>query len=257
MNAPGANVANAIRAARADGRVALVPYVTAGFPQRDALPALVRAIAPHAATIEIGFPFSDPMADGVTIQRSSRIALERGITLDLVLEQLSGLRNEAGIPPRVLMSYLNPLLPRGLEALARDCASAGISSLIIPDLPLDEAGPVRGALHAHGVGLINMVTPVTEPERLTQLASTSDGFVYAVTMTGVTGSSTGSTDPSAYLARVREASRVPVAAGFGIRSREQVRALAPHADAMIVGSALIEVIERGESPAAFLASLTA
>lgn len=256
----GRAIASSIRAAAAGGRPALIPFVTAGFPAMHALAAQLRSLAPHAAAIEIGVPFSDPMADGMTIQRASRAALAGGATLSGLLDVLSGLRSQ-GLPPLLLMSYLNPLLPMGLEGLADRCAAAGVAALIVPDLPLDESDVVRKALHARGVGLVSMVTPVTEPERARRLALASDGFLYAVTMTGVTGASgtPGAADGqlTGYLDSLRAISPVPVAAGFGIRSPQQVRALAGHADACIVGSAVIETIERGEDPGAFLASLGA
>lgn len=253
---PARSVSDSIRRTAESGRMPLIPFLTAGFPTRDALPALLQQLAPHAAVIEVGLPFTDPMADGLTIQRSSRVALENGITLDMMLEQVRRARREIqALPPLVVMSYLNPLLPRGLERLSDDLSDAGISALIIPDLPTDEAEPVRHALHARGIGLIGMVTPVTDAVRASVIAERSDGFLYAVMVAGVTGAQGRGPDSADVLKRLRPLSRVPVAAGFGIRTPDQVHALRGHADAVIIGSALIECIERGDDPAALLSAL--
>jgi tryptophan synthase alpha chain len=154
------------------------------------------------------------------------------------------------------MSYLNPLLAFGLTSLAGSAARAGVAGFIVPDLPLDESGELAAALDAHGIALVQMVTPVTEPARLTQLCAAAQGFVYAVTMTGTTGKSVAVPDEVlAYLARVRAAAAVPVCAGFGIRSRAQVERLAAHVDGVVIGSALVELLERGEDPTAWLKAL--
>jgi tryptophan synthase alpha chain len=199
-------------------------------------------------------PFTDPMADGVTIQRASHAALAAGVNLRWILEELGALQ---GLPqPLVLMSYLNPLLAFGLDRLAASAARAGVAGFIVPDLPLDESGTLSAALEGGQLALVQMVTPVTEAARLQRVCAGSQGFVYAVTMTGTTGSNVAvPQDVLGYLDRVRAASRLPVCAGFGIRSREQVLRLRGHVDGVVVGSALVEVLERGEDPAAWLRSL--
>jgi len=160
--------------------------------------------------------------------------------------------------PLVLMSYLNPLLSFGLERLAEAAAAAHVTGFIVPDLPYDEGEEFRAALDAEGVALVQMVTPVTPPLRMAEVCKASHGFVYAVTMTGTTGKNVAVPDEAiAYLERVRAVSPVPVCAGFGIRSREQVMRLVGHVDGVIVGSALVEVLERGEDPAPWLLSLRA
>lgn len=252
-----AQVSDRIRSRAAGGTPALIPYLTAGFPTKEAFARQLRAVQPHAAVIEVGVPFSDPMADGATIQGSSRKAIENGVTLAWILASLGELKG-ALTAPVALMSYLNPLINLGLNGLATRCAEAGVSLLIVPDLPLEESSAVRSSLHARGVGLVQLVSPITPADRAAKLAQASDGFVYAVTVTGVTGGSVcganaGGTGP--YLDRLRSVSAVPVCAGFGIKSPEQVRALATHADGAIVGSALIAAVERGEDAGAFLASL--
>ena len=233
---------------------ALVAYLTAGFPSRERFRDHLRALADAADVVEVGVPFTDPMADGVTIQRASLAALAQGVSLAWILEEIAAVRTLA--PPLLLMSYLNPLLAFGLPRLAEYAARAGVCGFIVPDLPLDESQDLRAALDEHQLALVQMVTPVTESQRLAQVCAASDGFVYAVTMTGTTGRNvavpTGVLD---YLDRVRAASPLPVCAGFGIRSRAQVERLAGHVDGVVVGSALVEVLERGEDPGQFLRAL--
>jgi tryptophan synthase alpha chain len=251
----GERIEEAIRAAtRQGGGPALVAYLTAGFPRRESFRDHVRALAAAAEVIEIGVPFTDPMADGVTIQRASQAALAQGASLKWILSELEAL--EGVRAPLLLMSYLNPLLAFGLEPLAQRAASAGVAGFIVPDLPLEESGELRSALEARDIALVQMVTPVTGPERLGQLCAASRGFVYAVTMTGTTGKNVAVPDEVlGYLDRVRTRSPVPVCAGFGIRSRAQVERLSGHVDGVVVGSALVEVLERGEDPAAWLRAL--
>jgi tryptophan synthase alpha chain len=246
-------VSAAIRAAKAKHAPALVAYITAGFPTLAAFRQLLSAVAEVADVVEVGVPFTDPMADGTTIQRSSRIALEQGVNLPWILEEISAVRPKA---PVLLMSYLNPLLAFGVERLPRSIIEAGVSGLIVPDLPYEECADMRAALEPAGCALVQFVTPVTPDERMQMLCTGSRGFVYAVTMTGTTGKNVAlPQEVIDYLARVRKVAPVPVCAGFGIRTAEQVQRLTPHVDGVIVGSALVEVIERGEDPAVFLRAL--
>ncbi|MGH8298457.1 MAG: tryptophan synthase subunit alpha [Steroidobacteraceae bacterium] len=247
-------ISAAILAARARGEPALVAYLTAGFPGRDSFKEHVRAIAEAADVLEIGVPFTDPMADGVTIQRASHAALAQGVSLRWILAQLETMPH--GKAPLLLMSYLNPLLSFGLEALAASTARAGVAGFIVPDLPFDESAELRGALATQGLALVQMVTPVTCASRLEQICASSQGFIYAVTMTGTTGRSVA-VPPAVtrYLDTVRSRSPVPVCAGFGIRSREQLELLRDHVDGVVIGSALVEVLERGGDPARWLREL--
>jgi tryptophan synthase alpha chain len=246
-------VSETIRAARSKGAPALVAYITAGFPQQAGFCQLLSTVAEVADVVEVGVPFTDPMADGTTIQRSSRVALEQGVNLPWILEAITAARPRA---PVLLMSYLNPLLAFGVERLPQSLLAAGVSGLIVPDLPYEECDEMRAALQPAGCALVQFVTPVTPPERMQMLCTGSRGFVYAVTMTGTTGKNVAlPQEVIDYLARVRKISPIPVCAGFGIRHAEQVQRLNPHVDGVIVGSALVEVIERGEDPAAFLRSL--
>jgi len=253
---PHERISRAIRTAAAKGAPALVAYLTAGFPKREDFAAHLLAVAAAADVVEIGVPFTDPMADGVTIQRASLAALSQGVTLRWILEEVATLR---GLDtPLVLMSYLNPLLALGVAELAERAAHAGVSGFIVPDLPLDEGSELRAALAARGIALIQMVTPVTTPERMARLCAETQGFVYAVTMTGTTGRNVAVPDEVlVYLDRVRAAASLPVCAGFGIRSREQVARLAGHVDGVVVGSALVEVLEKGADPTAWLRALRA
>ena len=252
--APRERIVSALRAAAKHGQPALVAFLTAGFPSRGKFREHLPAVASEADVVEIGVPFSDPMADGVTIQRSSEQALRAGVTLGWILDELGALPPLA--TPLLLMSYMNPLLAYGLAALAERAVQVGVCGFIVPDLPFDESEEMRAALAPHGLALVQMVTPVTPPERLAKVAAASQGFVYAVTMTGTTGNSVAAPrDIADYLERVRAAASVPVCAGFGIRAREQVEALRGMADGVIVGSALVEVLERGESPQQWLATL--
>ncbi len=260
MSAPSERISAAIEAAVAKGRPALVGYLTAGFPSRGQFTKNLGDVARACDVVEIGVPFSDPMADGTTIQRASFAALADGVTLPWILDELKSIepRHDA---PILLMSYLNPLLAFGMEKLPRAAAQAGVAGFIVPDLPFEESGELHQAFEAEGLALVQMVTPVTPPERLAMLCREAKGFIYAVTMTGTTGKSADGKSADVplevleYMDRVKRVANVPVCAGFGIRSARQVARLAPHVDGVVVGSALVEVLERGEDVGAFLKSL--
>jgi len=233
----------------------LVGFLTAGFPSRRQFKDNLAAVIGACDVVEIGVPFSDPMADGTTIQRASFVALADGVTLPWILEELRAVP-QPRTAPVLLMSYLNPLLKYGLDRLPRDAAAAGVAGFIVPDLPYEESDDLKGALDEEGLALVQMVTPVTPADRLSMLCKSAQGFVYAVTMTGTTGKSAEVPDAVlAYMDRVKGCSTIPVCAGFGIRSREQVARFATHVDGVVVGSALVETLERGEDVRAFLRSL--
>jgi tryptophan synthase alpha chain len=247
-------ISAAIRAAKQRGRPALVAFLTGGFPTRASFQRNLAAVAAACDVVEIGVPFTDPMADGTTIQRASHVALGDGVTLSWLLTELSSREQHAA--PVVLMSYLNPLLAYGLERLPRDAAAAGVAGFIVPDLPYEESGDLQAALDREGLALIQMVSPVTPADRLALLCRAAQGFVYAVTMTGTTGKSAAIPDEVLeYMDRVKRSSTVPVCAGFGIRTRDQITRFDAHVDGVVIGSALVETLERGEDPGAFLASL--
>lgn len=244
----------AITSAKDAGRTALVPFITAGYPEPADFVETLKAVAEVGDAVEIGIPFSDPMADGMTIQRSSFVALQKGVSLEWIFAQLESAGDIDA--PLVMMSYLNPLLAFGYEKLAKRAASTGVCAFIVPDLPFEECAEIRAALEAEGVGLIQLVTPATPDERLAMLAEASKGFVYAVTITGITGGGAGLPDGLAeYLDRVSALSALPVCAGFGIRAAADVANVGAHAAGAIVGSALVEVLENGDDPAAYLQSL--
>jgi tryptophan synthase alpha chain len=245
----------ALTAANDAGQPALVPFITAGYPEPGDFVTTLKAIAEVGDVVELGIPFSDPMADGMTIQRSSFEALQKGVSLKWIFDQLDSARGEINAP-LVMMSYLNPLLAFGYEALAERALAAGVCGFIVPDLPLEESADIRAALEAQGLGLIQLVTPATPDERLQTLCDASRGFVYAVTITGITGGGAGlPADLTGYLDKVSGMSSIPVCAGFGIREAKDVSAVGEHAAGAIVGSALVEVLERGDDPRDYLGSL--
>ncbi|MHC5063489.1 MAG: tryptophan synthase subunit alpha [Planctomycetota bacterium] len=250
----GAEAITAALRHRAGERPGLVPFLTGGFPDAEQFERLLPQVSACADVLEIGIPFSDPMADGLSIQRSSQIALENGASLAKILASLAGAADALACPV-VLMSYFNPLLAYGLERLAADARAAGVSGFIVPDLPLEECAEFREVLEAAELALIQLVTPVTPESRIDSLAEACSGFLYAVTMTGTTGKKLQVDQVTAYLDRLRAHTDLPVCAGFGIQERAQVEILQGHADAVIVGSALIDVIMRGEDPLTFLRSL--
>ncbi len=249
---PHERISAAIREPR--GHVALVPYITAGYPDKARFIDTLRAVSKVGDVVEVGVPFSDPMADGVTIQRASHAAIQNGVSLAWILEQLAGA--EGIEAPVVLMGYLNPMLVFGFERLAEVAAHAGVCGFIIPDLPCGECRPALEAFERRGLALIQLVTPATPDARMQQLCEIGRGFTYAVTMTGTTGGAQSlPADVTEYLDRVRRFSSLPVCAGFGVREAGQVRLLGAHADGVVVGSALVEHLEAGGCPQAFLQSL--
>jgi tryptophan synthase alpha chain len=244
----------AIRAANDAGRTALIPFITAGYPEPADFIATLGSIAEVGDVVEVGIPFSDPMADGMTIQRSSFEALRKGVSLAWIFDELEKGGDLAA--PLVMMSYLNPLLAFGYERLAKRAAETGVCGFIVPDLPFEESEDLRTALEAEGLGLIQLVTPATPAERLKKLSEASRGFVYAVTITGITGGGGGLPDGLAdYLDTVAATSKLPVCAGFGIRAARDVANVGAHAAGAIVGSALVEVLEQGGDASGFLRSL--
>ena len=252
---PHERIAAAITAANKSGRTGLVPFITAGYPEPGEFIDTLRSVASAGDVVELGIPFSDPMADGMTIQRSSFRAIENGVTLSWIFDQLAA--PSANIEaPLVMMSYLNPLLAYGYDNLADAALKTGVCAFIVPDLPFEESAELRQALEAKGLGLIQLVTPATPPDRLSMLASATRGFLYAVTITGITGGDSGlPADLADYLDAVSRVSPVPVCAGFGIRAAADVASVGQHAAGAIVGSALVEVLERGEDPRLFLEAL--
>lgn len=241
--------ASRIRAAYADagtkGRAALVPYVVAGRPGRDACVELVvRLAAAGSDVIELGVPFSDPLADGTVIRNATRRALDDGIDVHGVLDVVRAVRARGVAAPIVLMGYVNPLLAYGIDAFCVDAVAAGVDGLIVPDA--QQFRVLHEAAATHGLGTTMLVTPLTSDERICELAASSSGFLYAVASTGTTGARTDVADSTIdLLRRARDvAGDVPIGVGFGVSTPAHVARLAPHADGVIVGSALVELVER-------------
>lgn len=252
------SIADAFALRRSQGQAALVPYVTAGYPRRDDTPGLLRAVADAGAdVVELGIPFSDPLADGPTIQRSSFQALAEGTTARTVLEALRDFRSTHDTPV-VLFTYLNPVLRYGVDAFLADATEAGAQGVLLTDLPTGADPELEGRIQASGLDLIRLVAPTTEPHRIPQVAQGGSGFLYYISRTGVTGAQTALRENlSEEVARVREAVSLPVAVGFGISSPEQAHVVAGVADGVVVGSALIQALDRGGVAAAadFVSSL--
>jgi tryptophan synthase alpha chain len=235
----------AFSALRAERRAAFIPYLTAGDPSLEATADLAETLAGAGADlIEIGVPFSDPLADGPTIQRASERALAAGVTLSAVLAAVSEIRRRIDTPI-VLMSYLNPVVRFGLERFAREARGAGADGAILTDLPVEEAGPAVAALDAAGLDLVFLAAPTSGEARLARIAGAARGFVYAITRTGVTGArSELPAEMRRMIAAIRRVTEKPIALGFGISTPEQVREAARLADAVVVGSAIVDLVGR-------------
>ena len=248
-----------IRAAKAAGRIALIPFVTAGFPSRERFWGVLRELdASGADVIEIGVPFSDPVADGPVVEQASQEVLAAGVTLRGIMDLLLAHRGElkAGL---VLMGYMNPFLQYGLDDLARDAAGAGVHGFIVPDLPLDEASGMRAALKAQGLALIPLVGPNTPVERMKLYADVSEGYVYVVSVMGITGERLAlPPEVPEVLARARSVFELPIALGFGLRSPEQLGTQPEdiRPDAAVFGSSLLKHLRAGKAPAEFMRAWT-
>ncbi len=226
---------------RSSGRKALIPFITAGDPSLEAtVPVMHALVEAGADVIELGVPFSDPMADGPTIQRSSEQALQRGAGLRYVLKVVGEFRQRDAETPVVLMGYLNPIEIYGYSRFAEDAVSSGVDGVLLVDLPPEEAAEARGLFSRHGLDLIALASPTTTPERMAMLCQSAQGYLYYVSFSGVTGA--GHLDTQAASLRLhdlRAHSRVPVVAGFGIKDAASAAAMAVQADGVVVGSALV------------------
>ena len=247
-------------------RKALIPFITAGDPSLAAtVPVMHALVVAGADVIELGVPFSDPMADGPTIQRSSERALARGVGTTQVFEMVRAFRTTDATTPVVLMGYLNPVVMRGVERYSREANAAGVDGVLLVDMPPEEAAETRTIFNAHGLALIALAAPTTSEPRLARLAREAQGYLYYVSFAGVTGAS--GIDTGSVLARVselRSQAVAPVVVGFGVRDAATAAALAPCADGVVVGSALVEAIagatdadDAARRASAFLAPLRA
>jgi tryptophan synthase alpha chain len=234
-------IADTFAATRRAGMAALIPYVTVGHPQKSSTLEIVPALVEGGATmVELGIPFSDPLADGATIQRSSFQALANGVTVEYCLETVRELRNNGVDVPLIFMGYFNPMLRYGLREFVHACAQAGVDGLIVPDLPPEESDELADLCRQHGRDLIFMVAPTSRDVHIEAVARQASGFLYCVSLTGVTGARTAVSEGlSSFLARVRTATDLPLAVGFGISEPEHVATVSALADGVIVGSALV------------------
>ena len=232
------------------GRAALMPYFTLGYPTAAKSLAVIEALARGGADlIELGVPFSDPLADGPTIQHSTQVALEQGMSVGRCLEMVARIRARGVNQPLLLMGYINPVLAYGAERYAADASAVGADGLIVPDLPVEEADALEAACRAHNLALVYLVSPASTPERVAALASRSSGFLYLVSLTGVTGERKSlSAGLAEFIARVRAATKMPLAVGFGISTPAQARTVAELADGVIIGSALVRAAGEADDP---------
>ena len=238
-------IAQVFKRLKAKGEKALIPFITAGDPDLATTKALALEMAAQGADLlELGIPFSDPLADGPTIQAASNRALKGGVHLKEVLELAGEIRHGTEIPI-ILMGYYNPILKYGLERTAREAAAQGVDGFIIPDLPPEEAGPWRVDAAKAGVANIFLAAPTSGTERLKHMARLTRGFLYYVSVTGITGARTElPSDLVAALKEVRALVKGPLAVGFGISTPEQVRWLAPYVDGIVVGSAIVQRVAK-------------
>lgn len=256
-------VAAVFELARAEGRAALMPYLTLGYPTPERSPSLVEAaIEGGADLLELGVPFSDPLADGPTIQQATHTALQQGMTVQRCLEMAQTLRARGVTQPFIFMGYYNPILAYGEEAFCHACREVGVDGLIVPDLPPGEGEPLEEASLEEGLALVYLLAPTSPPERVRLVTERSRGFVYLVSITGVTGARDRlPPDLTGFVERVRGVTstrNVPLAVGFGISSPEQAGRVAAIADGVIVGSAILRLAgeEDGtEKVGAFVAGL--
>jgi tryptophan synthase len=234
--------------ARKAGRKLFIPYVTAGFPTRDdTVPILLAAEAGGADIIELGMPFTDPLADGTTVQHANQIALENGISLQGCFDIVREARAQGLKAPIVFMGYYNLLLARGEARAVAEAKAAGGDGFIVVDLPAEEAGPLLAACRANDMSLVPLVAPTSTDERIELLAKTADSWIYCVSVTGTTGGKTvDSVDLETFIARVRRHTTLPLGVGFGINTRAQADRVREVADAAIVGSAIIATIDAAE-----------
>jgi tryptophan synthase alpha chain len=260
---PGGRIAQTFAGLRARGRRALLPFLMAGDPSlADTARFLVRLAEAGADLLEIGVPFSDPIADGPTNQRAAQRALAAGVRLRDVLAMVADVRPHLA-QPLVLLSYYNPVLRYGLEAFGRDAAAAGVDGVVVPDLPPEDGAPLREAARAHGLDVIFLAAPTSTEARLAAVAAASSGFVYCVSLAGVTGVRTHlAADVDVLVGRVRRYTTLPVCVGFGISTPDHARQVAAAADGVIVGSAMVALVEQhgaaaGDALDAFVRALRA
>ncbi len=256
-------IADSFQNVKVSGRAAMMPYFTLGYPTPELCVEIVCSLAESGADlIELGIPFSDPLADGPTIQHSTQVALEQGVTVRKCLEMVRQMRGRGIQQPLILMGYYNPILAYGPESFVEAALAAGADGLIVPDLPLEEGERLEAACRGSKIALIYLAAPTSPPERLRELAARTTGFLYLVSLAGVTGARQAlPVDLGQFIERARAAAHTPLAVGFGVSTPEQAAQVGKLADGVIVGSALINAVDVSPWPtagaAAFLSALRA
>lgn len=242
-------IAGAFTSCKKAGRAAFMPYLTLGFPSMaESVEVAKAAAAAGADLIELGVPFSDPLADGPTIQRSTQRSLDAGTTVASCLDAVQEIRAAGVTVPLLLMGYVNPLLSFGVERYARAAAAAGADGLIVPDLPFDEAGSLEAVSAEEGLALVYLAAPTTEPARLAEMGGRTRGFLYLVSVAGTTGARKAlPADLGEFIARARRACPLPVAVGFGISDGAQAREVGGQADGVIIGSAFVDAVAKADA----------
>ena len=235
-----------LKAIKDAGQTALVPFVTVGFPDVETSEALAEAIIDSGGDmLELGIPFSDPLADGPTIQMTSYKALQQGVTVRIALDLVKRLREKKVDAPLIFMGYYNPYLRYGIESFVRDAAEAGLDGLIVPDLPAEESAPLQKLCEEHNIHLIPLLAPTSTDERIAQTCKDARGFIYCVSLTGVTGARQDlSSGVESLVSRVRRHTDLPILVGFGVSRREHVEAIGRFADGAVVASALLDAIDK-------------
>ena len=237
----------AIEQAQIAGHKAFIPYIMAGDGGLETIqPTILNLQQLGVTAIEVGIPFTDPVADGPTIEQAGERALAAGVTLRKVLQTLASFREDIKVP-LVVMTYFNPVLAYGLDNFAQACVAVGVKGLIVPDVPLEESEILREALNPYAIDIVQLVSLTSPPERIARIAAASQGFVYAVTVNGITGARANFADNlEHHFAQLRQASPIPVLAGFGISTPEQVKSMGSLGDGVIVGSAIVTALHKGE-----------
>lgn len=255
-------IAQAFEKAQTNNKAALMPYFTLGYPDLESSLDIIESIAEEADLLELGVPFSDPLADGPVIQKSTQVALDNGITAQKCIEMVKALRQKGVDTPAMMMGYYNPMLAYGLEAFVRDAAASGVDGFIVPDLPIEETEELAALAEKYGVALVNFLAPTSNSERIARTAKASKGFIYLVAITGITGTKEAvAGELNDLVSEIRSQTDVPVAVGFGINTPEAASKMGDIADGVIVGTALVRAVDNaeggkeGEAAKAFVKSL--
>lgn len=249
MTASDGRIENAFATAKSEGRTAFVAFVTVGYPAIDSTPALVKALVDGGAdVIELGVPFSDPLGEGKTVQHSSAKALENGVTPSYCFDVAREIRANGVEAPLVLMGYYNPIVAHGIDKFCEDAAAAGADGLIIVDLPPEESHEALDACLKHGLRLIYLLAPTSTDERIQQVAELASGFIYCMSVAGITGARDElAPNLEEFIQRVRRFTPLPIAVGFGISQRKHFQAVGRIADGAVIGSAIIDEIDKADS----------